>query len=148
MAFSVSAPMRERLTEYSGFHRSAANEVCHYIGIPTIIIGAGTLLGFVPLARAGGFSVTLAEVVAAGIVVFYVVSARWLGVVTAVILALLVALGRSLPLLVGLGLFLGGWAVQFVGHAWWEQRSPAFLRNLLHLLVGPAWLVERAFDKN
>ena len=148
MAFSVSAPMRERLTEYSGFHRSAANEVCHYIGIPIIIIGAGTLLGFVPLVRVGGFSLTLAEVVALGIVVFYVVSARWLGVVTAVILALLVALGRSLPLFVGLGLFLGGWAVQFVGHAWWEKRSPAFLRNLLHLLVGPAWLVERAFDKN
>ena len=148
MTFSVSAPMRERLTEYSGYHRSAANEVCHYLGIPTIIIGAGTLLGFVPLVRWGSLAVTLAEVVTAGIVVFYVLSARWLGVVTALILVLLVALGRSLPLLVGLGLFLGGWAVQFVGHARWEKRSPAFLRNLVHLLVGPAWLVERAFEKH
>jgi uncharacterized membrane protein YGL010W len=147
MTFSVSAPMRERLTEYGGYHRSAANEVCHYIGIPTIIVGAGTLLGFVPLVRLGSVPLTLAEVVTAGIAVFYVLSARWLGVVTALILALLVALGRSLPLLVGLGLFLGGWAVQFVGHARWEKRSPAFLRNLLHLLVGPAWLVERAFEK-
>lgn len=148
MTFSVSAPMRERLTEYSGYHRSAANEVCHYIGIPTIIVGAGTLLGLVPLVRVGTVSVTLAEVIAAGIVVFYVVSARWLGVVTALILALLVALGRALPPLVGLGLFFGGWAVQFVGHARWEKRSPAFLRNLVHLLVGPAWLVERAFEKD
>lgn len=139
--------MRERLTEYSGYHRSAANEVCHYIGIPTIIIGAGTLLGFVPLVHVGAVSVTAAEVITAGISVFYVISARWLGVVTALILALLVALGRSLPLLVGTGLFLGGWAVQFIGHAWWEKRSPAFIRNLLHLLVGPAWLVERALDK-
>ena len=139
--------MRERLTEYTEHHRSAANEVCHYIGIPTIIIGAGTLLGFVPLVRIGGVSLTLAEVITGAVIVFYVVSARLLGVVTALILGVLVALGRSLPLLVGAGLFLGGWAVQFVGHAWWEKRSPAFLRNLVHLLVGPAWLVERAFAR-
>jgi uncharacterized membrane protein YGL010W len=63
-------------------------------------------------------------------------------------MALLVALGRSVPALVGLGLFAGGWIVQFVGHAAFEKRSPAFLKNLLHLLVGPAWLVERAFDRH
>ncbi|HEV8548292.1 MAG TPA: Mpo1-like protein [Polyangiaceae bacterium] len=136
--------MRERLLEYGGHHRSPANEVCHFVGIPSIVAGAGTLLGAVPLFGVGRATVTLAEVVAAGIIVFYVVSARWLGVVTSVLLAGFVAFGRSLPLLAGVGLFLGGWAVQFVGHAAFEHRSPAFLRNLLHLLVGPAWLVERA----
>jgi uncharacterized membrane protein YGL010W len=44
-------------------------------------------------------------------------------------------------------LFFGGWAVQFIGHAVYEKRSPAFLKNLLHLLVGPAWLVERALAR-
>ena len=139
--------MRERLAEYGGYHRSSGNEWCHFFGIPCIVAGAGTLFGLVPLVRVGGFSLTLAEVVAGGVMAFYVVSARWLGVVTAVLLAALVSLGRAMPALVGVGLFFGGWIVQFVGHAAFEKRSPAFLKNLLHLLVGPAWLVERAFDR-
>jgi uncharacterized membrane protein YGL010W len=147
MDFAVSAPMRERLSEYGGYHRTSGNEVCHFIGIPSIVAGAGTLLGLVPLVRLGGFSLTLAEVVAAFVMAFYVVSARWLGVVTALLLAALVALGRALPVVVGTGLFIAGWVAQFVGHATFEKRSPAFVRNLLHLLVGPAWLVERAFGR-
>jgi len=139
--------MRERLTEYGGSHRSAANEWCHYLGIPSIIAGAATLLSLVPLVRIAQFPVTLAEVVAGGVIAFYLAQARWLGVITAVLLAGLVALGRSVPVLVGVGLFLGGWLVQFVGHAAFEKQSPAFLKNLLHLLVGPAWLVERALDR-
>ena len=139
--------MQVRLDEYGSFHRALGNELCHVIGIPCIVAGAATLLGAVPLATAGGFGVTLAEVVTAGIIVFYVVSARLLGLATGTLMALLVAGGRALPLGVGLALFLGGWAVQFIGHAVYEKRSPAFLRNLLHLLVGPAWLVYRAIER-
>jgi uncharacterized membrane protein YGL010W len=148
MDFSVSAPMRERLREYGGFHRTSGNEICHFIGIPSIVLGSATLLGLVPLVRGGGFTLTLAEVVAGCVMVFYVVSAHWLGVITALLLAGLVAFGRSLPVLVGAGFFVAGWIVQFVGHLLFEKTSPAFLKNLLHLLVGPAWLVERAFAKH
>jgi uncharacterized membrane protein YGL010W len=137
--------MRVRLAEYGGYHRSAANELCHFLGIPSIVAGAGTLLSRVPLGYVAGFSLTLAEVVAGAVITFYVVSAHWLGVVTGVLLAALVLLGRAVPLWAGAGLFVAGWVVQFVGHAAFEKRSPAFLKNLLHLLVGPAWLVERAF---
>jgi len=147
MRFSVSPPMRERLAEYGGFHRTSGNEWCHYVGIPSIVAGAATLFSLVTLAHVASFRLTLAEIVAGGVIAFYVVSARWLGVVTGLLMALLVALGRSVPALVGLGLFLGGWIVQFIGHAAFEKRSPAFLKNLLHLLVGPAWLVEHAFDR-
>ena len=139
--------MRERLDEYEGYHQTLGNEVCHYIGIPSIVAGAATLLGLVPLATFGGFTLTLAEVVAGAIGVFYLVSARLLGLVTAMLLALLVGVGRALPFWVGLGIFIGGWVLQFVGHAAFEHRSPAFLRNLLHLLVGPAWIVERALKR-
>lgn len=147
MHFSVPAPMRARLSEYEGFHRSGKNELCHYFGIPAIIAGAASVLGHVPLVRFDAWQVTLADVVALAIVVFYVRSARWLGVVTGVLMGILVLAGRALPWTVGLGLFLGGWAVQFFGHAVYEKKSPAFLGNLLHLLVGPAWLVERALAR-
>jgi uncharacterized membrane protein YGL010W len=139
--------MRARLTDYAGSHRSSANEACHFVGIPVIIVGAATLLGRLPLLTLAEHRVTLAEVVALGIIAFYVASARWLGVVTGAIFAALVLGGQALPLAVGLGLFLGGWILQFLGHALFEKSKPAFLRNLLHLLVGPAWLVERAFGR-
>lgn len=139
--------MQARLDEYGSYHRALGNELCHVVGIPCIVTGAATLLGAVPLVTLGGFAVTLAEVVTAAIVVFYLVSARLLGLVTGTLMALLVAGGRALPLGVGLALFLGGWAVQFIGHAVYEKRSPAFLKNLLHLLVGPAWLVYRALER-
>ena len=41
-----------------------------------------------------------------------------------------------------LGLFIVGWALQFLGHAI-EGNQPAFFRNPVYLLVGPWWLVRR-----
>jgi len=144
MRFVVPPPMQARLDEYDGYHRASGNELCHFFGVPSIVAGAGTLLGALPFLTLETASITAAELVAAAIIVFYVISARALGVLTGALLALLVALGRNLPFVVGAGLFFGGWILQFVGHAVYEKRSPAFARNLLHLLVGPAWLVERA----
>ena len=43
-----------------------------------------------------------------------------------------------------LGLFIIGWAFQFLGHLI-EGNQPAFFRNPLYLLVGPWWLLRRAF---
>jgi uncharacterized membrane protein YGL010W len=147
MRFEVPAPMRARLAEYEGFHRSGKNELCHFIGIPCIVAGAASLLALVSFGGVGGQRLSLAELVAALIIVFYLAQARWLGVVTGALFAGLVLAGRALPWTAGLALFLGGWALQFAGHALYERRSPAFLKNLLHLLVGPAWLVERAFAR-
>ncbi|MFZ5892875.1 MAG: DUF962 domain-containing protein [Myxococcota bacterium] len=136
--------MRARLDEYSGYHRTPGNEACHFVGVPLIVAGTSILLGRVALANFFGFQLTLTELVLAAIALFYVIEARWLGALTALVMVVLAELSRPLPFYVGLALFLVGWAVQFVGHAVYEHRSPAFLNNLLHLLVGPAWLLERA----
>ena len=45
-----------------------------------------------------------------------------------------------------LGLFVAGWALQFLGHAI-EGNSPAFLRNPVYLVVGPLWLARRALGR-
>jgi uncharacterized membrane protein YGL010W len=45
----------------------------------------------------------------------------------------------------GVGLFVGGWIVQFVGH-FFEGRKPAFVDDLVGLVVGPLFVVaETAF---
>jgi uncharacterized membrane protein YGL010W len=43
--------------------------------------------------------------------------------------------------------FVVGWIFQFVGHAY-EGKSPAFLTNLLHLLVGPLWVASHLVPKS
>jgi uncharacterized membrane protein YGL010W len=43
----------------------------------------------------------------------------------------------------GAAAFVLGWIFQAVGHAVYEKNSPAFFRNLVHLLVGPAYLVNK-----
>jgi uncharacterized membrane protein YGL010W len=61
--------------------------------------------------------------------------------------ALMAALGRVLPVPVSIGLFVLGWVFQFVGHYVYEKKSPAFARNLVHLLVGPLWIAARAVGR-
>jgi uncharacterized membrane protein YGL010W len=39
-----------------------------------------------------------------------------------------------------LGLFVVGWVIQFIGHAF-EGRKPAFVDDLVGLLIGPLFLV-------
>ena len=41
-----------------------------------------------------------------------------------------------------LAVFVVGWIFQFIGHAI-EGNQPAFFKNPMYLLVGPAWLVRR-----
>jgi uncharacterized membrane protein YGL010W len=40
---------------------------------------------------------------------------------------------------IGGGLFVGGWALQFIGHAAFERNKPAFFGDPYYLLVGPVW---------
>ena len=44
---------------------------------------------------------------------------------------------------IGAAAFVLGWIFQAIGHGVYEKSSPAFFRNLVHLLVGPAYLVNK-----
>jgi uncharacterized membrane protein YGL010W len=52
---------------------------------------------------------------------------------------LLYVLAKYVPWPYAIGAFVVGWVFQFIGHAY-EGKAPAFLTNLLHLLVGPLWV--------
>jgi uncharacterized membrane protein YGL010W len=38
------------------------------------------------------------------------------------------------------GLFVGGWALQYIGHYVFEKNKPAFYGDPYYLLVGPVWV--------
>lgn len=46
----------------------------------------------------------------------------------------------------GLSLFVFGWLLQFIGHAF-EGNKPAFFKNPIYLIVGPVWWVKKLIGK-
>ena len=73
-----------------------------------------------------------------------------LGVATSVVNGVLIGVAHEVPPLAqalglavwqaGLGLFAIGWVIQFIGH-YFEGRKPAFVDDLVGLLVGPMFVV-------
>jgi uncharacterized membrane protein YGL010W len=74
-----------------------------------------------------------------------------LGIMMAVVAALSLAFGAWLAqqgtavwLAGGIGLFVVGWVFQFVGHMAYEHRKPAFVDDLVGLIVGPLFVLAEA----
>lgn len=126
--------------DYEEHHRAEGNQWCHVVGIPLIIAGMLGLLS-VELFRLRELPVeaALLLVLAAGAAYLWL-EPRLGGVMFAASLAIYLG-ARLLDWRVALALFVLGWIFQLVGHGVYEKRSPAFLRNLAHLLVGPLWVL-------
>jgi hypothetical protein len=45
------------------------------------------------------------------------------------------------------GAFAGGWALNFVGHAFYEKNAPAFADDPLAFVAGPVWDLRQAIGK-
>lgn len=143
----------DHLSNYAAYHRDTRNVVTHFVGIPMIVLAVTALLGrpVMPLGD-GALFVTPAIIVYLLSCLFYLRLSFGFGVTMAAILAVFVWAGAwiaALPtmawLTAGIGLFVVGWVIQFVGH-YYEGRKPAFVDDLVGLLVGPLFLVaETAF---
>jgi uncharacterized membrane protein YGL010W len=144
---SMSPALSTHFADYASFHRTPGNQACHYVGIPLIVLTLFTFLSAVPLLDAGGLTITLAELVLAAVVVYYFSLDAALGALMLAAFVLFDLVGRRLPLPLALALFALGWAFQFAGHYVWERKSPAFFRNLTHLLVGPLWIAAKAVGR-
>ena len=140
----MSPVLREHFADYGSFHATAGNKACHSVGIPLIFFAVIALLGHVPLLDLGGFTLTLAEPVIVAITLYYLRLDAALGAMMLVLSAVLAAAGRLVPVYAALVLFVLGWVLQFVGHYVYEKKSPAFFRNVTHLLVGPLWILAKA----
>lgn len=122
--------------EYDEHHQTRGNKICHFVGIPMILISVFGLLGLIRLGPIDGGLIFLL-----GTMVFYVVLDLRLAILAALAGFGLYLIGMTLPLPVLIAFQIIGWTFQFLGHGVWEKRKPAFLRNLPHLLVGPLWIL-------
>ena len=143
----MTPTLRAHFADYASFHGAAGNKACHYVGIPLIVLALLALLARVPLFAVGGFTVTLAEVALVVVTAYYLTLDAVLAAIMLAASAGLLVLGRPMPVWVAAVLFVLGWIFQFIGHYVYEKRSPAFYRNLAHLLVGPLWIVAKAVGR-
>ena len=125
------------LADYGSHHTTRGNLACHVAGISLIVFGILAMLAPIRLGP-----VRLSEVVVAAVVLYDVTLDPSLAVGLLVAFAFLDAAARAVgDWRVGLGAFVLGWIFQAVGHAVYEKNRPAFFKNLVHLLVGPLFLV-------
>jgi uncharacterized membrane protein YGL010W len=140
----MSPVLESHFSDYAAFHGTPGNRACHYVGIPLIVVSLYAMLSAVPLFTVSAFTVTLAEVLVIGATAYYLTLDAVLAVLMLVVSAAGIVLGRRIPMSAAIVLFVVGWVFQFVGHYVYEKRSPAFYRNLAHLLVGPLWILAKA----
>ncbi|MFK5734222.1 DUF962 domain-containing protein [Pseudomonas urmiensis] len=139
----------EHLSQYAAYHRDPRNIATHFVGIPLIVVAVTILLSR-PGWDVAGMWLSPALIAAAASVWFYLRLDLRFGLVMGLLLGLCLWLGQMLALQstglwlsAGLGAFVLGWIIQFVGH-YYEGRKPAFVDDLSGLIIGPLFVVAEA----
>jgi uncharacterized membrane protein YGL010W len=137
----------DQLANYAAYHRDTRNIVTHLFGIPMIVVAVAVLLSRPAAGDAAGVALTPALVLAVATAIYYLRLDLRFGAAMSVLLALALWAGQALAaqptahwLAWGVGLFLVGWVIQFVGHAF-EGRKPAFVDDVIGLAIGPLFVV-------
>jgi uncharacterized membrane protein YGL010W len=142
--------------EYGESHQDDTNELIHWICVPVIFISVMGLVWSLPvpaaitaharwfnwlhllLLPALGFYFRLSVPLAFGLLAF--VSAGYC-------LIEVIALFCPIPVWkVCLTAFVLAWVGQFIGHKI-EGKKPSFFKDVVFLLIGPAWLLHFVYKK-
>jgi uncharacterized membrane protein YGL010W len=147
---SLFRPALDLMAQYAAYHRDRRNIATHFVGIPLIVFAISVLLARVEF--------TLAGTPMNAAILLWGLTALWyltrgnlaLGAATAIVNGVLTALAMTAAqgsmtswLVIGVGSFVVGWVFQFVGH-YYEGKKPAFVDDLVGLLVGPMFVVGEA----
>jgi uncharacterized membrane protein YGL010W len=149
---AFTRPIDRWFASYSADHHNATNQKIHYVAVPLILWTATALLWCIPVPGTlfhAGFWCALAMFAAWS---FYYRASRPLGFgMLAVFIAmawfnrwLYLTIGGTMLLKVAIAVFVIAWIAQFVGHKI-EGKKPSFLTDLVYLLIGPAWVLAKAF---
>jgi uncharacterized membrane protein YGL010W len=138
--------LEQQLTNYAAYHRDRRNIATHFVGIPMIVLAAFALLAR-PSVSLAGLPLSPGLLMFLGGAAFYLALDLRLGLAMLVSTAPAYGFGVWLAaedtgtwLGAGVGLFVIGWVIQLIGHIF-EGRKPAFVDDIVGLLVGPLFLV-------
>lgn len=142
--------LTDQLSQYAAYHRDRRNIHTHFVGIPMIVMAVAVLLARPVFAQWGGVALSPATLVTLATVLYYLRLDLRLGLVMAALMALCLWFAQAMAaqatatwLAVGVGLFVVGWVIQFIGH-YYEGRKPAFVDDITGLIIGPLFVVAEA----
>lgn len=134
------------ISQYAQYHRDRRNIVSHFVGVPMIVFGLGVLLAR-PAFVWGSLVLSPAWLVFATASAWYLSRGDLaLGMAVSAVVGSLMLLAQTVSggsvagwLAWGLGFFVIGWLIQFIGH-WYEGKKPAFVDDVIGLLVAPMFV--------
>ncbi|WP_066272754.1 Mpo1 family 2-hydroxy fatty acid dioxygenase [Hydrogenophaga palleronii] len=143
--------LNDHLSQYAAYHRDRRNIATHFIGIPMIVLAVVVLLAR-PSFDVAGLVLSPATLATVAATLYYLRLDLRFGFAMAVFLGICLAVAQATADLstsawatVGIGLFVVGWVIQFIGHVF-EGRKPAFVDDIMGLIIGPLFVVaELAF---
>jgi uncharacterized membrane protein YGL010W len=127
--------------DYAAYHQTKGNKLFHRLGIPLIMLTLIGMLVRVEIVQVGGVRLDAAMLLILGAQVVYLMLEWRLAIAMLLVSVVFYVAGAALPMWLNVALFVLGWIFQFVGHRVYEHNQPAFLKNFLHLLVGPLWIL-------
>jgi len=137
--------LEQQMAFYAAYHRNRWNRATHFVGVPLIIFSLLIATAWLRLP-VGEFELTGAMVFAALVLAYYyALDVPFAVAMTAFIAPVLHAadivarMEWKTGLAVFIATFVGGWALQLVGHVF-EGRKPALADNFLQIFVAPIFL--------
>ncbi len=138
--------IEEQMATYAAYHQDARNKATHFVGVPVIVLSL-----FIPLAWLRVADVSAGMVLAAVLIVYYLILDVPLGLAMLIVFGALLWAGEKIAMLGAVAgwswfavLFVGGWILQLVGHVF-EGRKPALADNLFQIFVAPLFLCAELF---
>ena len=142
----------DQLSNYADYHRSERNITTHLIGVPMIVLALMVLLSR-PTWVVGELALSPAVFIVVVLLLYYLRLHIAMGLIMSALLvsglflsAWVATLDDAIWLATGVGGFLLGWVIQFVGH-YFEGRKPAFFDDVMGLAIGPLFVVAEALFK-
>ncbi|MFM7707933.1 MAG: DUF962 domain-containing protein [Gammaproteobacteria bacterium] len=150
---AIARPVDRFFDAYSADHRDATNQLLHVLCVPAIVWSLLALVYCIPLGE-GAPTGLLAAVLAVVAVAFWCWLSLPLGLGAGVAMALSfwsvaalhAVLGSGGLPVVGTVVFVVAWVGQFIGHHI-EGRRPSFFTDFVYLMIGPVWVLAKAYRK-
>jgi uncharacterized membrane protein YGL010W len=148
----MSGIFHRQLAEYADYHRDQRNCLMHIIGNPILFVAAVLPLTLLSVT-VFGVQISPAVLLVIPALVLWI---SWdvglgLAIVAAAIpllfIATIIANHASVAAvwMITALLTIIGWALQIIGHQFFEQRRPALLDNPIHMLISPMYLFAKLF---
>jgi uncharacterized membrane protein YGL010W len=152
----IERPVDRWFNAYAQDHQHPLNQRLHVLCVPAIVWSLMAMLYAAPTPEA--FTTALppygvfAIVLAVASILFWIRLSWSLGLGIAVLTLaglwvnaiILDAMGPMALLMIGIVVFVIAWIGQFIGHHI-EGRRPSFFTDLVYLMIGPPWVLAKAY---